>query len=58
MHQRHRPMIKIAKLIYTIITLIGILVTGQNALILKKIEIRIQKMSVPNVTSHSQININ
>lgn len=51
-------MVKIAKLIYTIITLIGILVTGQNALILKKIEIRIQKMSVPNVTSHSQININ
>ena len=58
MHQRHRPMVKITKLIYTIITLIGILVTGQNALILKKIEIRIQKMSVPNVTSHSQININ
>ena len=51
-------MIKIAKLIYTIITLIGILVTGQNALILKKIETKIQKMSIPNVTSHSQININ
>ena len=58
MHQRRRPMMKFVKLIYTIITLIGILVTGQNALILKKIEIRIQKMSVPNVTSHSQININ
>ena len=51
-------MIKIAKLIYTIITLIGILVTGQNALILKKIETKIQKTSIPNVTSHSQININ
>lgn len=51
-------MIKIVKVIYTIITLVGILVTGQNALILKKIETKIQNMSVPNVTSHSQININ
>ena len=51
-------MIKIVKVIYTIITLIGILVTGQNALILKKIETKIQKLSIPNVTSHSQININ
>lgn len=58
MHQRHKPMIKIAKLIYTIITLIGILVTGQNALILKEIEMKVQRMTIPNVTSHSQININ
>ena len=58
MHQRHKPMIKIAKLIYTIITLIGILVTGQNALILKEIETKVQRMTIPNVTSHSQININ
>ncbi|WP_438577270.1 hypothetical protein [Cetobacterium sp.] len=51
-------MIKIAKLIYTIITLIGMLVTGQNALILKEIETKVQRMAIPNVTSHSQININ
>lgn len=51
-------MMKIAKLIYTIITLIGILVTGQNALILKDIETKAQRTTIPNITSHSQININ
>lgn len=51
-------MIKIARLIYTIITLIVILVTGQNILILKEIETKVQRMTIPNVTSHSQININ
>lgn len=58
MHQKHKPMMKIAKLIYTIMTLIGILVTGQNVLILKEIETKVQRMTIPNVTSHSQININ
>lgn len=58
MHQRHKPMMKIAKLIYTIMTLIGILMTGQNVLILKEIETKLQRMTIPNITSHSQININ
>lgn len=51
-------MMKLVKLIYTIITLIGILIIGQNALVLKDIEAKVQRMVIPNVTSHSQININ
>lgn len=51
-------MIKIVKIIYTILTLVGVLVTGNNTLVLRSIGVKVEKMTVPQVTSHSQININ
>ena len=58
MHQRRRPMIKIVKVIYTILTLIGVLVTGSNTLVLRNMGTKVERMTIPQVTSHSQININ
>lgn len=58
MHQRRRPMIKTLKIIYTVLTLVGVLVTGNNTLVLRNIGNRVERMTIPQVTSHSQININ
>lgn len=58
MHQRRRPMMKTLKIIYTVMTLIGVLVTGNNTLVLRNIGVKVEKMAIPQVTSHSQININ
>ena len=58
MHQRRRPMVKIVKVIYTVLTLISVLVTGSNTLVLRNMETKVEKMTIPQVTSHSQININ
>ena len=58
MHQRRRPMMKMLKIIYTVLTLVGMLVTGSNTLVLKSIGVKVEKMAIPQVTSHSQININ
>jgi len=51
-------MIKMLKVIYTVLTLVGMLVTGNNTLVLKNIGVKVEKMAIPKVTSHSQININ
>ena len=51
-------MIKMLKIVYTVITLIGVLVTGNNTLVLKSIGSKVERMAIPQVTSHSQININ
>ena len=51
-------MIKMLKILYTVLTLVGVLVTGNNTLVLKNIGVKIEKMAIPQVTSHSQININ
>ena len=51
-------MIKMLKIVYTVITLIGVLVTGNNTLVLKNIGSKVERMTIPQVTSHSQININ
>ena len=51
-------MIKTIKIIYTVLTLVGMLVTGSNTLVLKSIGVKVEKMAIPQVTSHSQININ
>lgn len=51
-------MVKIVKVIYTILTLIGVLVTGSNALVLRNMGTKVEKITIPQVTSHSQININ
>ncbi|WP_298064953.1 hypothetical protein [uncultured Cetobacterium sp.] len=51
-------MIKTLKIIYTVLTLIGMLVTGNNTLVLRSIGNRVERMTIPQVTSHSQININ
>ncbi|MGL5368930.1 MAG: hypothetical protein ACRDAG_11570 [Cetobacterium somerae] len=51
-------MVKMLKVVYTVITLIGVLVTGNNTLVLKSIGVKVEKMAIPKVTSHSQININ
>lgn len=51
-------MIKIVKIIYTILTLVGVLVTGNNTLVLRSIDSKVERMAIPQVTSHSQININ
>ncbi|MCQ9628384.1 hypothetical protein HS141_15810 [Cetobacterium somerae] len=51
-------MIKMLKVIYTVLTLVGMLVTGSNTLVLKSIGSKVERMTIPQVTSHSQININ
>ncbi|MBC2852538.1 hypothetical protein [Cetobacterium sp. 2G large] len=51
-------MIKTIKIIYTVLTLIGMLVTGNNTLVLRSVGSKIERMTIPQVTSHSQININ
>lgn len=51
-------MIKIVKIVYTILTLVGVLVTGNNTLVLRNIGTKVERMAIPQVTSHSQININ
>ena len=51
-------MIKIVKIVYTILTLVGVLVTGNNTLVLRNIGTKVERMTIPQVTSHSQININ
>ncbi|MDX8335934.1 hypothetical protein [Candidatus Cetobacterium colombiensis] len=51
-------MIKILKVIYTILTVAGMVITGSNTLVLKDIGVKVEKMAIPKVTSHSQININ
>ena len=51
-------MVKIVKVIYTVLTLISVLVTGSNTLILRNMGTKVEKMTIPQVTSHSQININ
>lgn len=51
-------MIKTVKIIYTVLTLIGVLVTGNNTLVLRSIGSKVERMAIPQVTSHSQININ
>ncbi|MHA4988118.1 hypothetical protein [Cetobacterium somerae] len=51
-------MMKMLKIIYTVLTLVGMLVTGSNTLVLKSIGVKVEKMAIPQVTSHSQININ
>lgn len=51
-------MVKMLKIVYTIVTLIGVLVTGNNTLVLRNIGSKVEKMAIPKVTSHSQININ
>ena len=58
MHQRRRPMIKIVKIIYTILTLAGMLITGSNTIVLRSMSTKVEKIAIPQVTSHSQININ
>ena len=50
-------MMKTLKIIYTVMTLIGVLVTGNNTLVLRNIGVKVEKMAIPQVTSHSQINI-
>ena len=51
-------MVKTLKIIYTVLTLIGVLVTGNNTLVLRNIGSKVERMTIPQVTSHSQININ
>ena len=51
-------MVKMQKVVYTVITLIAVLVTGNNTLVLRSIGNRVERMAIPQVTSHSQININ
>ena len=51
-------MIKIVKIVYTVLTLVGVLVTGNNTLVLRNIGTKVERMAIPQVTSHSQININ
>ena len=51
-------MIKIIKIIYTVLTLVEVLVTGNNTLVLRSIGNKVERMTIPQVTSHSQININ
>ncbi|MBC2850947.1 MAG: hypothetical protein RSA57_10000 [Cetobacterium sp.] len=49
----------ILKIIYTLLTLTGMIVTGNNTFVLRDMGERVQNLSsVPKVTSHSQININ
>lgn len=59
MHQRRRPMIKLLKIIYIILSIAGMAVTGSNAMVLKEIGVKVSRLSnLPAVTSHSQIHIN
>ncbi|MGL4803772.1 MAG: hypothetical protein ACRC15_01175 [Cetobacterium sp.] len=51
-------MVKIVKVIYTVLTLISVLVTGNNTLVLRNMGTKVERMTIPQVTSHSQININ
>ena len=51
-------MMKILKTVYTILTLVGVLITGNNTLVLRNIGTKVERMAISQVTSHSQININ
>ncbi len=48
----------ILKIAYTILTIAGMLVTGNNTFLLRDMGKKVQSLSIPKVTSHSQININ
>ena len=52
-------MMKIIKILYLVLSIAGMAVTGSNTLVLKEIGVKVTKLSsIPAVTSHSQININ
>ena len=52
-------MVKIIKILYIILSIAGMAVTGSNTVVLKDIGVKVSKLSsIPAVTSHSQININ
>ncbi len=52
-------MIKLLKIIYIILSIAGMAVTGSNTLVLKEIGVKVSRLSnLPAVTSHSQIHIN
>jgi len=52
-------MMKIIKILYLVLSIAGMAVTGSNTLVLKEIGVKVTKLSsIPTVTSHSQININ
>ncbi|WP_156111949.1 hypothetical protein [Cetobacterium sp. ZWU0022] len=47
------------KIIYIILSIAGMAVTGSNTLVLKEIGVKVSRLSnIPAVTSHSQIHIN
>ena len=51
-------MMEILKTIYTVLTLVIVLVTGNNTLVFKNIGVKVEKIDILQATSHLQININ
>lgn len=49
---------KIVKVIYVLITILWMAITGENTVKLKDIDVKIKELKIPKITSQSQININ
>lgn len=49
---------KILKIVYTITTILWMILTGANTMELKDVDVKIKELKIPKISSQSQININ